>query len=392
MTVQAVNETLRNIAGGDTNMPRQPATSGNSVELFVDPPAITEAMTRDVRASRLTNVTMWGLADNGGYGTALLDSLKGAAQVPGNEVNLMYDWIGTAPFQGFKSAKQVRDLRAAGVHTKPYMHGLDGLKPPGAYAFSYDHRKMAMMLTKDGPVGWIGGTNLARQFDDFHDMMVRVQGPAAAQIWTEILGRWTEQGGKLSELQKSELARAISNPEVRGPANVKLATNTPGGDLELTEQFFEHVKNAKERFWATTPSMWSESMINALKEADQRGVDVRVVVARDKARDPLLRQMTKSYFPELVDSGVQVYDSPRHLHGKLWMADRDVMVGSANLNFPSRFSDFESGIFTDDAALRADVEDVFQKLFAGADVIDAANSHTTQAKLWGMARRLLDVR
>jgi phosphatidylserine/phosphatidylglycerophosphate/cardiolipin synthase-like enzyme len=110
-----------------------------------------------------------------------------------------------------------------------------------------------------------------------------------------------------------------------------------------------------------------------------------------KAGIALLREMTKSYFAEMIDAGVKVYDSPRHVHGKLWMTDDEVMVGSFNLSFPSRYSEFESGIFTDDPQLRSQVGGVFEKLFEGTEPVTEDEADSLSMKLLSFFRNLLSI-
>ncbi len=87
-------------------------------------------------------------------------------------------------------------------------------------------------------------------------------------------------------------------------------------------------------------------MIVALCMADKNGVDVRIVTPHhwDKW---LVHMTTRSYYTELIQAGVQIYEfTPGFLHSKIFVSDdQTATVGSVNLDYRSLYLHFECGVW-----------------------------------------------
>ena len=47
--------------------------------------------------------------------------------------------------------------------------------------------------------------NLSAKFGTWHDVIARIDGPAAARMGVELLGRWVDEGGTISDAQRYTL-------------------------------------------------------------------------------------------------------------------------------------------------------------------------------------------
>src|SRR5262249_32016079 len=76
-----------------------------------------------------------------------------------------------------------------------------------------------------------------------------------------------------------------------------------------------------------------DALLTALATAALRGVDVRVLVPA-KGDSRLVDMAARSYFPELIDARVRVFEYlPRFIHAKTVVCDDDVsIVGTANFD------------------------------------------------------------
>ena len=87
-------------------------------------------------------------------------------------------------------------------------------------------------------------------------------------------------------------------------------------------------------------------MVSALCLAAKRGVDVRIVTPHiwDKR---LVHMTTRSYYRELIRSGVRIYEYGKgFIHAKSFVSDDCVAtVGTTNLDFRSLYLHFECGIW-----------------------------------------------
>ena len=93
-------------------------------------------------------------------------------------------------------------------------------------------------------------------------------------------------------------------------------------------------------------------MLDALRNAAKRGVDVRLVLPGIPDKKLVFR-LSRSYYLPLLRAGVRIYEyTPGFLHAKCCVSDdRAAVVGSINMDYRSMFLHFECGVL----ALRDDV-------------------------------------
>ena len=85
-------------------------------------------------------------------------------------------------------------------------------------------------------------------------------------------------------------------------------------------------------------------MLDALKNAAKRGVDVRLVLPGIPDKKLVFR-LSRSYYVPLLRAGVRIYEfTPGFLHAKCYVSDdRVAVVGSINMDYRSLFLHFECG-------------------------------------------------
>ena len=85
-------------------------------------------------------------------------------------------------------------------------------------------------------------------------------------------------------------------------------------------------------------------MLEALKAAAKRGVDVRLVLPGIPDKKLVFR-LTRSYYVPLLRAGARIYEfTPGFLHAKCYVSDdRAAVVGSINMDYRSLFLHFECG-------------------------------------------------
>ena len=103
-----------------------------------------------------------------------------------------------------------------------------------------------------------------------------------------------------------------------------------------------------------------EEMLDALKTAAKRGVDVRLVLPGIPDKKLVFR-LSRSYYVPLLRAGVRIYEyTPGFLHAKCYVSDDHLaVVGSINMDYRSLFLHFECGVLlysnSQVIALREDV-------------------------------------
>ena len=121
--------------------------------------------------------------------------------------------------------------------------------------------------------------------------------------------------------------------------------------------YLELINQAQKRLYICTPYLILDNdLLSCLRLAAKRGVDVRIYTpgVPDK---PTIYQLTRSYFPHLLQAGVKIYSyTPGFLHAKTWLVDdRIAAVGTVNLDYRSLYLHFENSVLLYGGAVLDDV-------------------------------------
>jgi cardiolipin synthase len=130
---------------------------------------------------------------------------------------------------------------------------------------------------------------------------------------------------------------------------------------------------AKRRVWLATPYFVpGEAAMMALTSAALAGLDVRLLVPK-QADSRLVTFATRSYFDDLLEAGVNVYEyGPRLLHTKaLLIDDETAIIGSANFDHRSFRLNFEVSLLFCDAGVAASLARVLEADLAHAPRVRA---------------------
>jgi phosphatidylserine/phosphatidylglycerophosphate/cardiolipin synthase-like enzyme len=180
---------------------------------------------------------------------------------------------------------------------------------------------------------------------------------------------------------------AAGTPAARaaGQAQVKLVGNSPKVELAATQEFYDLADRAQKRFWVLSPYLGDQRMIGKLVETAQRGVDVRLAVPGPNPwkNGKFALRLTRSFYPQLVNGGVKVYEQPQMSHSKLWLSDDIANISSVNLDHHSSHMDYEIGATIQDPKFLGQVEGLFARDFGRSRPIgvEEANSHRTIEKV-----------
>ena len=355
---------------GDRHVVDLPQTVGNSARLLVDTAQFVPAVLRDIAAARhQVNITMFSWQDDG-TGKRLAEALKYKAR-QGIEVNVQIDAIGSQQWPLSRRRAFINDMKAAGVSVKRHW--------PTSASGTIDHRKIFEI---DGRIAYLGGMNLAAKYDNWHDVMVRLEGPAAAQAGAELAGRWIDTGGKISPRRVAVLtAHGPRKPTLNARAAVKLLGNSPQIELAATREFFHLAATAKKRLWVMSPYIGNKEMVNALTRAAKRGVDVRVTVPgpNEWKNGQFTAKLTRGFYSDLLRAGVKLYEQPQMTHAKLWLSDNTANISSVNLDRRSAMDAYEIGATIADTSFRRQVEQLFLRDFKRSRQIGAKDSDQYRA-------------
>jgi len=261
-------------------------------------------------------------------GTRLRDLLVEKAK-QGVRVYALADAVGSPDFHG----RFLRPLIEAGGRAAVF---LPARFRPWAPTFNFrNHRKL---ITIDGETAFTGGMNIGDEYlSDWRDIAVELKGSIVAVFDSIFAEDWCFATG---EALASGYRGRLSDG---GPLIAAIASGPDRQKNRMQDAFFLAINSAKKRIWLTTPYFIPGPVILAsLAGAAQRGVDVRVTVPRF-SDVPLVTLASRSYYSELLDSGVRIFEyTKKVLHSKLLTIDDDAACfGSANIDVRSFRLNFE---------------------------------------------------
>jgi cardiolipin synthase len=222
--------------------------------------------------------------------------------------------------------------------------------------YGRDHRKI---LVVDDEVGFVGGYNVGTAYaTEWRDTHVRVTGPgvwdlkrAFADFWN--LNRRHRYGGRPLLLE----AAADWEPRIRVHRNVPRLWMFP-----IRSMYLEAINRAADRIWMTHAYFIPDAgLVDALMEAAQRGVDVRILVPAT-SNHVVADWLSRGYYSELLAAGVRIFRyQGAMVHAKTSTIDgRWSTVGTANLDRLSLSGNYEINLEFIDASLAAEMERIFE--------------------------------
>ena len=329
-----------------------PLVVGNKVELLLDGPATYASMFAAINAAKDTINLETYILEPDEIGQSLVDALL-VRQSTGVQVNLIYDSVGSlsTPKEFFQP------LLDAGAHVLEY-NPINPLKTRKDWTFNErDHRKL---LVVDGRIAYVGGINIssvyssgsfgspfsrskkARHTQDgptWRDTHLRIEGPVAAEFQKLFMTTWEKQKGE--NLGGREYFPQLGN---KGPEVMLAIGSSPGDPYSLMyATLISAIHSAESQVFLTNAYFLPDpQLLAALKGAAARGVDVRLLLP-GKSDSDLVLNASRSFYQELLSSGIKVYErQDALLHSKTAMIDGVwSTVGSTNLDWRSRLNNQE---------------------------------------------------
>lgn len=232
-----------------------------------------------------------------------------------------------------------------------------------------DHRKIAVI---DGKVAFTGGINLADEYINakekhghWKDASIMLEGKAAWSFTLIFLQMW-ELCTHTNEDYESYYPWNEQACPIVAEGFVQPYADSPLDEENVGEHvYLQILNNAKEYVYINTPYLIvDDSVLSALCLSAKSGVDVRIVTPHrwDKW---LVHMTTRSYYRELIKSGVKIYEYTNgFIHSKTFVSDdKTATVGTTNLDFRSLYLHFECGaLLYESKAVMEVKEDFLQTL------------------------------
>jgi cardiolipin synthase A/B len=260
----------------------------------------------------------------------------------GVKIRFLYDAVGSWQL----SNKFIADLRNAGIETVSF--------GPVKFAFlnsKFNFRNHRKIIVIDGNIGFVGGLNIGDEYlgRDKHigfwrDTHLKLRGEAVRTLQLIFLQDWyytTNHSFLTAEYLSPQ-------PDNKSHGGVQLIPGGPDNEWSVIKNiFFSMITSAKESVWIASPYFIpDEDIFSAIKVAALSGIDVRLLVP-NRPDKRIVFHASRSYFPELLEAGVKVYEYERgFMHSKIIIVDHELAsIGTSNMDMRSFHLNFEVNAF-----------------------------------------------
>ncbi len=326
-------------------------THGNRVKLLTDASEFYPALLRDIESARSHLHLEFYIWRDDAVGREFMDALIRAAK-RGVEVRLLADEIGS--FEVKTSC--FRELVNAGGRFSWFL----SLHFPRTRFFLNlrNHRKLAVI---DGIIAHVGGMNIGQEYRGkkaqwgyWRDSQFRVEGPCVPQLQEVFADDWYFATDE-KILNHAYYPQAIP----AGRQIVQVIEDGPDSEFfPLHMTCLDLIAQAEERVWIETPYFIPYlDLIEQLQMAALKGLDVRLILS-EHPDVPYLLHISRSYYEDLLKSGVRIFEYQKGiLHSKLMAMDGVwSFVGSANMDIRSFRLNFELNLAIYDSELAKQIE------------------------------------
>jgi len=307
-----------------------PVAESGSLHWLIDGPGFFPELERRIATARQSIKMQTFIFDNDDIAVRYADALKRrSGEVP---VQVLFDDLGSM----------------IAANTAPATLGPRGfVPPPDMHDYLRDHSKVrarriltpwlaadhTKLIIFDKRTAYLGGMNIGREyFSEWHDLMVRVEGPIVSSLCREFNRAWRKAGpwGDCALVRQPAIFRRPKPVTADIPLRV-LRTDPAEGRHEILNACLLAIRGTRRRIWIETPYFMNAEVARTLAAAARRGVDVRVILPAS-GESVFLNLANLSTADGLIRAGAKVFHFPIMTHAKIMICDDWACVGSANLD------------------------------------------------------------
>ena len=218
--------------------------------------------------------------------------------------------------------------------------------------YALDHRKL---LVVDGCSSFIGGYNLGSLYaTSWRDTHLRIEGPASADLAQSFIDFWNQQHPKYRRITRHYPRRFNPLINVRGTSTLRLM-------FPIRDMYIEAIDRAEHAIRLTNAYFVPDRvLLDALKDAAGRGVDVQVLVPW-VSNHVVVDWLTRGYFTECLKAQVRIFGYRHMLHAKTCTIDSQwSTIGTANLDRLSSIGNYEINVEVYSKKLAHQMEELFK--------------------------------
>lgn len=350
------------------NMDYNPLLGENEVKIFTSGQDKFDSLFEDIENAREHIHIEYYVLNDDSLGLKLQQALIKKAR-EGLEIRILYDSFGSRKTK----KKYFEEFRKAGIETEPFLKL--SFKFLSSRLNYRNHRKIVVI---DGRIGYIGGMNVADRYISglnwgyWRDTHARIVGKGVQGLQSVFLIDWFFVSQTFITSRKY-----FPQLDNYGTNSMQIVNSGPLKDeMEIPTGILQAFYEAKKTIFIQTPYFIpTEPMIEALRAAAIRGVDVRVMLSK-RSDVTLVQLASHSYLKEMLENGVKVYFYLKgFLHSKMMVFDDSLtLIGSVNFDSRSFSQNFEVEAFIYDNDTGAKAHDIF--------IEDQRDSEQVSLKEW----------
>lgn len=346
-----------------------PFLPGTKARALLNGDEIFPPMLSAIRAAKVSINFETYIYWSGDIGRVFADALVERAR-QGVKVHVLLDWVGSAKLDDSLLAAMTQ----AGVQVKRFH------PPHWSHLGRLNKRTHRKLLVVDGRVGFTGGVGVAPQWtgraqDPAHwrDSHFEVEGPVVSQMQSVFIDNWIKVTGEV--LHGPDYFPALAPA---GPAAAQMFSSSPSGGSESMQLMYLLAITAASRSIDLSAAYFVPDALTlqALVEAQQRGVRLRIVVPGEHIDSDAVRSASRATWGPLLAGGAVIAEyEPTMYHCKVMIVD-GLLVSVGSTNFDNR-----SFRLNDEATLNV-VDKDFASLQTTTFEADLAKSHRVTHAEW----------
>jgi len=242
------------------------------------------------------------------------------------------------------------------------------LRPLQLRTYARDHRKM---LVVDSHTAFVGGYNIGEAYaTQWRDTHMRLSGSAAVELELVFVDMWNLYSG-------------LHQPKLRDgglrtwDSRIKISRNDPQMIIfPIRALYLEAIERAQKHIYMTQAYFIpDEIVLNALLDAAERGVDVRILLPAT-SNHVIADWLARGFYTRCLKQGLRLFlYQNAMIHAKTATID-DIWttVGTTNLDRLSLIGNFEVNAEVYDKTVAQQMEEIF--------LADATNAHELTLQEW----------
>lgn len=352
---------------------------GNSLEIITSGQRKRELLLKDLEEARSFIHIEYFRFGNDKAGREVREILmrKAAEGVQVRFLNNNWSGLFTIPRSFFS------EMIKAGVEEIRFTHIRQGFRK---WLFRINHQQHRKIVVIDGKVVYTGGMNLNdNYFYRWRDTHLRITGPVVARYSASFLESWRDSGGRVSLPPEFYLkpGEAEAGAPFRGKS-VQVVSGSPENAPEpMLEAFCKVLESSLDYVFLCTPYFVPpKSLLEAIKAAARRGVDVRLMLP-ENVDTPFLKPANRGYYAECLEAGARIFErGGTFVHSKTLCADDALtVIGTSNLDERSFHINYEVDTLIYDEEVAVHMRRSFEA--------DMTQSHEWTQQEWKTQRNLL---